>query len=113
LVRESENQGRGSEECSRSAVNQKAIGHYHFLERERCSMVKTREREGKFVFMPLVDKVTRRNVTSNIHITTRHVRHLVRRYGEQLFLSDILKMKKENPSLGESQIRNAFRLTPA
>lgn len=90
----------------------KAIDHYHFLDRDRRSMVKVKEREGKFVFMPMVDKVTRQDSTANVHLTSRHVWHLVRKYGEQLFMPDILKMKKENPSHGESQIKKAFRLTP-
>jgi len=90
----------------------KAIDHYHFLDRERRAMVKTREREGKFVFMSTVEKVTRHDATANTHLTTRHVWHLVGKYGKQLFMPGILKMKKENPTISESQIKKSFRLTP-
>jgi integrase len=90
----------------------KAIDHYHFLDCDRRAMVKVKEREGKFAFMPVVEKITREDATANVHLTSRHVWHLVGKYGEKLFMPDILKMKKENPSLNESQIRKAFRLTP-
>ena len=90
----------------------KAIDHYHFLDRDHRAMVKVKEREGKFVFMPIIEKITREDATANIHLTSRHVWHLVGKYGEKLFMPEILKMKKENPSLSESQIKKAFRLTP-
>lgn len=90
----------------------KAIDHYHFLDREHRAMVKTKDREGKFVFMPTADKITREDSTANVHLTSRHVWHLVGKYGEQLFMPEILKMKRENPSLSEAQIKKAFRLTP-
>lgn len=90
----------------------KSIDHYHFLDRGRRAMVKVKEREGKFVFMPMVEKVTRHDATANTHLTTRHVWYLVGKYSEQLFMPDILKMKKEHPGLRESQIKKAFRLTP-
>ncbi len=90
----------------------KAIDHYHFLDRERRAMVKVKEREGKFVFMPAVEKVTREDATANVHLTSRHVWHVVGRYGEKLFTPEILKLKKENSSLSESNIKKAFRLTP-
>jgi site-specific recombinase XerD len=90
----------------------KAVDRYHFLDRERRVMVKTTDRIGKFVFMPAVEKVTRADATTNVHLTSRHVWHLIGKYGEQLFKPDILKMKKENSSLSESNIKKAFRLTP-
>ena len=90
----------------------KAIDRYHFLDRDHRSMVKTKERDGKFVFMPTADKITREDSTANVHLTSRHVWHIVRKYGESLFMPEILKMKKENPSSSESQIKKAFRLTP-
>ena len=90
----------------------KAVDHYHFLDREHRAMVKTREREGKYVFMPTADKITRQDATANVHLTSRHVWHLIGKYGENLFMPDILKMKKENPNLSEAQIKKAFRLTP-
>lgn len=90
----------------------KAIDRYHFLDRERRAMTKITDRVGKFVFMPVVEKVTRADATANVHLTSRHVWHLVGKYGEQLFKPDILKMKKENPALSESNIKKAFRLTP-
>jgi integrase/recombinase XerD len=90
----------------------KAIDHYHFLDRERRAMIKIKERDSKFVFMPVVNKVTRHDSTSNIHLTTRHVWHLTGKYGTQLFMPEFLKIKKENPSFSESQIKKAFRLTP-
>lgn len=90
----------------------KAIDHYHVLDRDHHAMVKVKEREGKFVFMPTVEKITREDATANIHLTSRHVWHIVGNYGEKLFMPEILKMKKENQSLSESQIKKAFRLTP-
>jgi site-specific recombinase XerD len=90
----------------------KAIDHYHFLDRARRALVKTRDREGKFVFMPSVEKITRHDATANVHLTTRHVWYLVGKYGDQLFMSETLKMRKENPDFSESQIKKAFRLTP-
>lgn len=73
----------------------KAVEHYHFLDREHRSMVKIKEREGKFVFMPTVEKMTRADATANVHLTTRHVWHVVGKYGEQLFMPEILRMKKK------------------
>jgi len=90
----------------------KAIDHYHFLDRDHRAMVKVKEREGKFVFMPTADKITREDATANVHLTSRHVWHIVGKYGEKLFMPEILKMKLENPSMGEAQIKKAFRLTP-
>lgn len=90
----------------------KAVDAYHFLDREHRALVKTKERAGKFVFMPTVDKITREDATANVHLTARHVWHVVRRYGERLFMPDILKMKKENPSASEQSLKKAFRLTP-
>jgi integrase/recombinase XerD len=90
----------------------KAIDLYHFLDREHRAMVKVSERTGKFVFMPVVEKITREDATANIHLTSRHVWHLVGKYGEKLFTPEILKLRKENPSLSENQIKKAFRLTP-
>lgn len=90
----------------------KGIDHYHFLDRDHRAMVKTRERDGKFAFMPTADKITREDSTANVHLTSRHVWHIVRKYGESFFMPEILKMKRENPSLSESQIKKAFRLTP-
>ena len=90
----------------------KAIDNYHFLDRERRAMAKIKEREGKFVFMPAVEKVTRADATANVHLTSRHVWHLIGKYGEELFKPDILRMKKENSSLSETNIKKAFRLTP-
>lgn len=90
----------------------KAIDAYHFLDREHRAMVKVKERTGKFVFMPTADKITRADATANVHLTSRHVWHLVGKYGENLFKPEILKMKKENPSLNEAQLKKAFRLTP-
>lgn len=90
----------------------KAIDHYHFLDRDHRAMVKVKEREGKFVFMPSADKITRKDATANVHLTSRHVWHIVGKYGEKLFMPEILKMKLENPSISESQIKKAFRLTP-
>lgn len=90
----------------------KAVDHYHFLDREHRSMVKVKERTGKFVFMPTVDKITREDATANVHLTARHVWHIVGKYGERLFTPEILKMKKENPCQSEQSLRKAFRLTP-
>ena len=90
----------------------KAIDAYHFLDREHRAMVKVKDRTGKFVFMPIADKITRQDATANVHLTSRHVWHLVGRYGENLFKPEILKMKKENPALNEAQLKKAFRLTP-
>ncbi len=90
----------------------KAIDRYHFLDRDHRAIVKVKEREGKFVFMPAVEKITRADATANVHLTSRHVWHLVGKYGEELFKPDILKMKKENPNLSELNIKKAFRLTP-
>lgn len=90
----------------------KAVDHYHFLDREHRARVKTKDRTGKFVFMPTVDKITREDSTANVHLTSRHVWHTVRKYGESLFMPEILKMKKESLSLSEAQIKKAFRLTP-
>lgn len=90
----------------------KAIDHYHLLDREHRAMVKVPEKEGKFIFMPTIDKITREDVTANLHLTTRHVWHVVGRYGEKLFMPEILKLKKENPALSEKNLKKAFRLTP-
>lgn len=90
----------------------KAVDAYHFLDREHRAMVKVKEREGKFVFMPTTDKITRADATANVHLTSRHVWHLVGKYGENLFKPEILKIKKENPTLNELQLKKAFRLTP-
>lgn len=88
----------------------KAIDRYLFLDREQRDLIKTREGEGKFVFLPSKDK--KRHFSENRAITARHAWHIVRRYGEQLFMADILKMKRENPSMSEKAIKDMFRLTP-
>lgn len=88
----------------------KAIDHYLVLDRDQRDLIKTREGEGKFVFLPSKDK--KRHFSENKPITARHAWHIVRRYGEQLFMPDIQKMKKENPSMSEKTIRNIFKLTP-
>jgi len=90
----------------------KAVDHYHFLDRDHRAMVKTQDRTGKFVFMPTMDKITRADSTANVHLTSRHVWQLIGKYGENLFIPDRLKLKKENPSMSEQSIKKAFRLTP-
>jgi len=90
----------------------KAVDHYHFLDRDHRGLIKTKDREGKFVFMPTMDKITRADATANVHLTGRHVWHLVGRYGESLFIPDRLRLKKENPGMSEQSLKKAFRLTP-
>lgn len=55
----------------------KAIDHYHFLDRDHRAMVKTKERDGVFVFMPTADNITREDSTANVHLTSRHVWHIL------------------------------------
>lgn len=90
----------------------KAIDHYHFLDRYHRSMISPGEKQSKFVFTPSIDKITRADVTANVHLTSRHVWHIVGKYGEKLFMPEILKMKKEHHAMSEVQIRKSFRLTP-
>jgi integrase len=90
----------------------KAVDHYFFLDREHRALVKTKDREGKYVFMPAMEKITRQDATANVHLTARHVWHLVGGYGDSLFIPDRLKLKKENPSMSEESLKKAFRLTP-
>ena len=90
----------------------KAVDQYHFLDRDHRGLIKTPDRTGKFVFMPVMEKITRADATANVHLTSRHVWHLVGRYGESLFIPDRLKLKKENPGMSEQSLKKAFRLTP-
>lgn len=53
----------------------------HFLDREHRARVKTKDRDGKFIFMPTADKITREDSTANVHLTSRHVWHIVGKYG--------------------------------
>jgi site-specific recombinase XerD len=87
-----------------------AIDRYLFLDREHRALVKTREGEGRHVFLPSMGK--KRDYSANKPITTRHAWYLVGRYGELLFMPEILKMKRENPGMSEKAIRKMFRLTP-
>lgn len=43
----------------------KAIDYYHFLDRDHRAMVKVKGSEGKFVFMPSINKITRDDATAN------------------------------------------------
>lgn len=90
----------------------KAIDAYHFLDRQHRSLIKGADKDGKFVFTPLMEKITRHDATANVHLTSRHVWHLVRGYGQKLFAAEIIKLKKENPSINENALQKAFRLTP-
>lgn len=90
----------------------KAVDHYHFLDRDHRGLIKTPDRTGKFVFMPVMEKITRVDATANVHLSSRHVWHLVGRYGENLFIPDRLKLKMENPGMSEDSLKKAFRLTP-
>ncbi|MGI8495052.1 MAG: tyrosine-type recombinase/integrase [Pyrinomonadaceae bacterium] len=90
----------------------KAIDDYHFLDRRHRSLIKWADKDGKFVFTPSMEKITRHDATANVHLTSRHVWHLVRGYGQKLFAGEMIKLKKENPSTGEQALQKAFRLTP-
>lgn len=90
----------------------KAIDHYHFLDRDHRSLIKTKNGESKYVFMATHDKLTKVDSLSNVHLTTRHVWFIVGKYGEELFLPEVLRMKNENPSKSVKEIKKAFRLTP-
>lgn len=90
----------------------KAIDQYHFLDRYHRSTIKLKDRDSKYVFMPTMEKITHDDAMSNNHLTSRHVWHTITKYGEQLFISEIIKMKRERPDLDEKVIRKMFRLTP-
>lgn len=90
----------------------KAIDHYHLLDRYHRSLVKIKERESRYVFMPTIEAKMRSGATANVHLTTRHVWYLVSQYGKELFAPEILKMQKENPALEREEVERKFRLTP-
>ena len=89
----------------------KAIDDYLFADREHRSLIKTRDAEsGRYIFLAVAEK--RQDIHLNKAISSRQIWHIFRQYGWQLFKSQMIEMKKNNPQISDKAIKKQFVIVP-